>query len=156
MGHRSHRNLSTTTTDVGVRIGLDLVPVGSIEAALADHGERYLERVYTAAEIADCTRPSGPDPVRLAGRFAVKEATLKVLPASDEGLSFRTIELVWEPEDRPRIVLHDRAAELAAKAGIGSLSVSLSGDRHLATAIVVAELTVTTDGEAVALFPTAR
>jgi holo-[acyl-carrier protein] synthase len=156
MDHRTDRNVNTTATDIGIRIGLDLVPVRSIEAALADHGERYLERIYTATEIADCMRPSGPDPVRLAGRFAVKEATLKVLPASAEGLSFRTIELVWESADRPRVVLHGRAAELAAEAGIGSLSVSLSGDRDLATAVVVAELIATTDREAVALFPTAR
>ena len=142
------------STDVRIRLGLDLVEVASIKSAMADQGDRYLERVYTAAELADCRGRHGPDAVRLAGRFAVKEATLKVLPASDEGLAFTSIELVAEGAGVFRVALHGRAQELADGAGVTSLSVSLSGDRHLATAVVVAEYGGPDDGESVLLRPT--
>lgn len=142
------------STDVRIRLGLDLVEVAAIEAAIADQGDRYVERVYTAAELADCRGRRGPDAVRLAARFAVKEATLKVLPASDEGIAFTSIELVSDGYGAFRVALHGRARELADGAGVTSLSVSLSGDRHVATAVVVAEFGGPDDGESVLLGPT--
>ncbi len=142
------------STDVRIRLGLDLVEVPSIEAAIAAQGDRYLERVYTVAELAACRGRRGPDAVRLAGRFAVKEATLKVLPASDEGLAFTSIELVADGSGAFRVALHGRARELADGAGVTRLTVSLSGDRHLATAVVVAEYGGPDDGESVLLGPT--
>ena len=61
-----------------LRVGIDTVEVAAIEAALAAHGERYLRRVYTSREVADCNG----DPERLAARFAAKEATFKALRAA--------------------------------------------------------------------------
>ncbi len=142
------------STDVRIRLGLDLVEVASIEAAIADQGDRYLARVYTAGELDDCRGRRGPDATRLAGRFAVKEATLKVLPASEEGVAFTSIELVADESAVFRVALHGRARELADAAGVTSLSVSLSGDRHVATAVVVAEFGGLDDGESVLLGPT--
>ena len=138
-------------TDVRIRFGSDLAAVASVEAAIADQGERYLRRVYTAGELSDCVGPHGPDAIRLAGRFAVKEATLKVLDASDEGLAFTSIEAIAGPSGTIRVRLHGRALELANAAGMIGLSASVSVDRHLATAVVVAELVGPDDGESVVL-----
>ncbi len=124
-----------------LRFGLDLLAVASVERSLAEQGERYLTRIYTAGEIADSTRPDGVDPRRLAERFAAKEATLKVLPASDVGLDFRAIELRVDAEsERMWIDVNGRAGELAAGAGIRRLAVSVTSDRRLAAAVVVAEV----------------
>ena len=126
---------------MNLRFGLDLLAVASVEQSLAEQGARYLTRIYTPGEIADSTRPSGVDARRLAERFAAKEATLKVLPASDEGLDFRAIELRMDAEsERMWIDVHGRAAELAAVAGIRRLAVSVTSDRRLAAAVVVAEV----------------
>ena len=65
-----------------LRVGIDLVLVDSIREALDLHGDRYLERVYTAQEIADCRDGDDVAPERLAARFAAKEAGMKALRLS--------------------------------------------------------------------------
>jgi holo-[acyl-carrier protein] synthase len=98
-----------------LRVGIDLVKASSIQAALAEHGERYLERVYTAAEREQC----GRDPLRLAARFAAKEATMKVLqPDENDAVPWSSIEVVRNPGGAPTIALHGPAAALAAAAGL--------------------------------------
>jgi len=73
---------------MAVRVGIDLVSVDAVRQSLSEHGEHYLSRVYSEREVRDCTTPSGPDPERLAARFAAKEATLKVLRPGVEQLSY--------------------------------------------------------------------
>jgi holo-[acyl-carrier protein] synthase len=126
---------------MNLRFGLDLVPVASVAESLADQGSRYVDRIYTRGEIADSQGAHGIDPRRLAERFAVKEATLKILPLVDEGLDFRSIELVCEPAGRLGVALHGRAAEIAESAGIGHIAVSVTRDARLAVAVVAAEVT---------------
>ena len=125
---------------MNLRFGLDLVPVAAVAGSLADEGSGYLDRVYTAGEQADSAGPHGTDPARLAERFAVKQATLKVLPVADEAVDFRSIELVCEPAGGWRVALHGRAAELAAALGIEALRVSVTRDDRLAAAAVAAEV----------------
>jgi holo-[acyl-carrier protein] synthase len=126
---------------VPIRVGIDLVTAETVEQALRTaHGERYLERVYTDREIEDCRTAAGIDPERLAARFAAKEATLKVLPVSDEGLALTAIEVRREPSGRVHLQLSGRAAELATEAGVAELSVSLTHEGGFAAAVVVAEL----------------
>src|SRR5260221_4523744 len=55
--------------------GVDLIEIARIEEVIARHGKRYLERIYTSAELAQC----GKRTESLAGRFAAKEATAKAL-----------------------------------------------------------------------------
>ncbi len=124
-----------------IRVGLDLVDVSTVEASLhAAHGERYLERLFTEREVADCRTPVGIDPERLAARFAAKEATLKVLPAADEGVSWQEIEVRREPSGRVHLELRGRAAELAAEARITDFALSLTHEGGFAAAVVVAEV----------------
>jgi holo-[acyl-carrier protein] synthase len=125
---------------VTIRVGLDLVAVASIEEALAaPNADRYLERVYTEREVEDCRTPTGIDAERLAARFAAKEATLKVIPAGDEGVSFRAIEVRRETSGRVHLVLTGRAAALAASSGIVDLALSLTHEGGFAAAVVVAD-----------------
>jgi holo-[acyl-carrier protein] synthase len=123
-----------------LRVGLDLVAVTGVADSLrAAHGERYLERLFTEREVADCRTASGIDPERLAARFAAKEATLKVLPAADEGVSWHDIEVRRETSGRVHLELRGRAAELAAEATIIDLALSLTHEGGFAAAVVVAE-----------------
>lgn len=125
---------------MNLRFGLDLVPVAAVADSVVAQGDRYLDRIYTAAERADSTGPRGIDPARLAERFAVKEATLKVLSRPDEGLDLRSIESLCDEAAGLRVVLHGRAAELATADGIEHLRVSVTRDDRLAAAVVAAEL----------------
>jgi holo-[acyl-carrier protein] synthase len=126
---------------VPIRVGIDLVSADAVHESLRSaHGDRYLERVYTEREIEDCRTPAGIDPQRLAARFAAKEATLKVLPAADEGLALTAIEVRREPCGRVHMELSGRAAQLASDGGVAELSVSLTHECGFAAAVVVAEL----------------
>jgi len=138
---------SPTLARVPIRVGIDLVAVSGVQAALeAAHGEHYLERVYTVGELEDCRTPAGVDPERLAARFAAKEATLKVLPIGDEGFALTAIEVRREASGRVHVQLSGRAAQLAADAGVAELAVSLTHEGGFAAAVVVAELRDGEDG----------
>jgi holo-[acyl-carrier protein] synthase len=123
---------------VSLRVGIDLVGVRTVREALAEHGERYLRRVYTDGEIADCGGLEQPDPLRLAARFAAKEAALKALRVGDAAVPWTAIEVVRGAGGAPELALHGAAAELAARAGIGELAVSLTHEGEHAAAVVVA------------------
>jgi holo-[acyl-carrier protein] synthase len=119
---------------VPLRVGIDLVKAATVREALADHGERYLRRVYTDGEIAQCDG----DPLRLAARFAAKEAAMKVLrPAAGDAVPWAAIEVVRGPDGVPAVTLHGAAATLARAAGLSDFAVSLTHEDEYAAAVVV-------------------
>jgi holo-[acyl-carrier protein] synthase len=121
-----------------LRVGIDLVKAATVAEAIAEHGDRYLERVYTADERANCTGPDGrPDPLRLAARFAAKEAAAKVLLTGDDALPWATIEVVRNAGGAPTLRLHGEAQELAEKAGLTELALSFTHEDEYAAAVVV-------------------
>ena len=123
-----------------LRVGIDLVVVEEISESLATHGAHYLDRVFTPGEQRDCTTPAGLDPARLAARFAVKEATMKVLRIGDHALAWTDIEVRRDPEGWVDVALAGRAAALAGEVGISDLAASLTHERGHAAAVVVAEI----------------
>lgn len=126
---------------MGMRAGIDLVTVQSVRDALAAHGERYLGRVFTPREVADSSPAGRLDAERLAARFAAKEAALKTLrPARDEGVVLTDIEVRRHEAGWVELGLSGRAAKLAEEAGIVELSVSLSHEGGIASAVVIAEI----------------
>jgi holo-[acyl-carrier protein] synthase len=117
-----------------LRVGIDLVRATTIQEALAEHGERYLRRVYSDAEVAE----AGGDPLRLAARFAAKEAAMKVLgPTADDAVPWPAIEVLRGDGPTPELRLRGRAAELAAEAGLSAFAVSLTHEDEYAAAVVV-------------------
>jgi holo-[acyl-carrier protein] synthase len=118
-----------------LRVGIDLVAAGTVADALVAHGDKYLRRVYTEGEIADC----GGDPLRLAARFAVKEAAMKVLRVGDAAVPFAAIETVRAADGAPELVLHGQAAALATAAGLSTFAISLTHEGAYAAAVVIAE-----------------
>ncbi|MGA7704351.1 MAG: holo-ACP synthase [Solirubrobacteraceae bacterium] len=123
------------------RVGTDLVSVDTIRESIDQHAEHYLERIYTPREVADCQTPHGIDPERLAGRFAAKEATLKVLRPRDEAIPWNTIEVYRDPSGWVELQLSGQAAALADAGGVDELSLSIAHDSGFATAVVVARCT---------------
>ena len=117
-----------------LRVGIDLVDVARVREAIAAHGERYLARIYTDAERADCR----DDPERLAARFAAKEAALKVLRPDVDAVPWRTIEVRRSPTGWVELSLTGQAAELARRAGLQELALSLTHEGDRASAVVVA------------------
>jgi holo-[acyl-carrier protein] synthase len=115
-------------------VGTDLTSVPEVREAIALHGDRYLQRIYTPEELADAQG----DPQRLAARFAAKEATLKVLRPGDDPLPWNEIMVRRHPSGWTDLVLSGRAAERARAAGLDEWAVSLTHEGDLASAVVVA------------------
>jgi holo-[acyl-carrier protein] synthase len=127
------------TSSIPLRVGLDLTSVKAVSESIRTHGRRYLERVYTPGELQECDTASGPDAERLAGRFAAKEATMKVLrPGDDTPLPWTAIEVHRAPGGSVEVELSGQAAELASASRVGSLSASITHEREFAAAVVVA------------------
>ncbi len=118
------------------RVGIDLASVSDVREAVAAHGDRYLRRVYTPQELLDC----GGDPARLAGRFAAKEAAIKVLrPRRDTALPWSDIEVRRHPEGWTELRLAGSALLRAEHEGLDAFSVSMSHEGDTACAVVMAE-----------------
>jgi len=123
------------------RVGIDLVAVDSVQESLSLHAKRYLERIFTSQEVADSSPAGDLDPERLAGRFAAKEATLKVLrPGRDDGVRLTHIEVRRAADGWVELALSGTAAALAARAGVTDLAVSLTHEAGIASAVVIAEI----------------
>ncbi len=120
--------------------GIDLCGVGRIRRMVADHGDRFLDRTYTEAEVAYARRRKKGFEETLAGRFAAKEAVMKALGTGwRDGVEFRGIEILNEPSGKPYVVLHGTTAEKASALGITAWHVSITHTEDLAIASAVAE-----------------
>ena len=120
-------------------IGVDLVHVPRIRQAIERWQERFLERVFTAEEIAYARRRRDPAE-HLAARFAAKEAALKALGTGlSMGVRWREVEVRRARGEPPRLALSGRTAALGAARGVRVLHVSLTHDGEYALAQVLAE-----------------
>jgi holo-[acyl-carrier protein] synthase len=119
--------------------GIDLVEIGRIQRSIDRYGQRFLDRVYTAAEQAYCLRKR-KSAESFAARFAAKEAGAKALGTGiSHGVNWLEIEVTREPGGRPTLQLHGRAAEFAARLGARRAALSLTHTDELAMASVVLE-----------------
>lgn len=117
-----------------------MVEVAAVRDAVERHSDRYFARVYTERELEDCGGRAAARPESLAARFAAKEATLKVLrPRSEEAVPWSSVEVVRTSGGWVEIVLHGPAAELASRAGVTDLAVSLTHEADYAAAAVIAQ-----------------
>jgi holo-[acyl-carrier protein] synthase len=122
-----------------VAIGRDRARVERHEAAFGRHGERLLERLFTAGERAYCDARAARF-THYAGRFAVKEAVMKVLGTGwAKGVRWVDIEVARERGQAPRLVLHGASAAIAEQRGIASIHITITHDAGLAAAVAVAE-----------------
>ncbi len=117
-----------------IQTGIDLLEIQRIRDALARHGKRFLDRVYTPAEVALCSRRAET----LAGRFAAKEAVSKALGCGMGEVGWKEIEILADEKKAPQLCLHGAAAQKAEELGLVNWSVSISHSRDYAVAMAVA------------------
>jgi holo-[acyl-carrier protein] synthase len=121
-------------------MGIDLVEVARIAAAIERYGERFLNRVFTPREIAYCQGKRRADSA-FALRFAAKEAFSKALGVGlrRDGIRWREVEVVPNPMGKPEFLVSGRAAELCAEAHITAMHLSLTDEDSQALAVVILE-----------------
>ncbi|HKR28611.1 MAG TPA: holo-ACP synthase [Acidobacteriaceae bacterium] len=119
-----------------VGTGIDLVEVDRIAHSIERFGERFLERIFTAEEIAYC-RARAASAESFAARFAAKEAGAKALGTGiQHGVSWKELEVRRLPGQRPTLHLSGRARTIAGQLGVQRVSLSLTHTKALAMATV--------------------
>lgn len=119
--------------------GIDLAEVARIREAVDKYGRRFLERVFTPAEIAYVERKANRYE-RYAARFAAKEAGMKALGTGwRRGVRWQDFEVRNQPSGRPALLLHGVAAEYARQLGVERIHLSLTHTETMAQAFVILE-----------------
>jgi len=112
-------------------LGIDIIKVDRIAAALERFGGRFSARVLTERE----RRYVRDRPETFAGRWAAKEAVSKVLGLGVRGIGWRDIEIERLPTGQPAVRLHGRAAARADQLGMDRIAVSITHEADYAVAI---------------------
>jgi len=124
-----------------IGLGSDVCDVRRIEAVLARHGERFLDRIYTETERAKADRRANRAET-YAKRFAAKEACAKALGTGfRRGVFWRDMGVINLPSGRPTMKLTGGAlARLQAITPAGCaarIDVTLTDEGPTAQAIVI-------------------
>jgi holo-[acyl-carrier protein] synthase len=118
--------------------GIDIVETSRIRKMHEEHGQRFLDRCFTPAEQNYCARNPKRYFEHLAGRFAAKEAILKVLGTGWRGgIAWTDMEILPEPSGQPRLVLSGESLRIATEQGIARWHVSISHIETHATASAI-------------------
>jgi holo-[acyl-carrier protein] synthase len=113
--------------------------VPRIRASIERFGARFIERIYTPAEIAYVERKANRWE-RYAARFAAKEAGMKAIGTGwRHGVRWRDFEVANLPSGKPTLFLHGVAARVAEKLGVRNVSLSLTHTAELGMAHVILE-----------------
>ena len=122
-----------------VGTGIDVAEVSRLEQAAARHGRRFLERIFTAREIAYCERYRNRFE-RYAARFAAKEAGMKALGVGWRGgVRWQDLEVVNQRGGKPELRLSGVAARIAERQKVRNVSLSLTHTQSQAVAQVILE-----------------
>lgn len=118
--------------------GIDLVDFPRIEQMIERHGDRFVNRVFTAAEQA-YARANRNTIEKYAGRFAAKEAVLKLVGTGWRGrIKWTDIEVINDSVGRPEVTLSGEVKRIAESLHIKQISISITHTANFAIASAVA------------------
>lgn len=117
-------------------VGVDVVRVSRVQAALDRFGGRFARRILTGEELDDLPGPRRAAQF-LAKRFAAKEALVKALGTGFRfGVGPRDIGVRHDPLGRPFLVFSPAAQGLLDTRGVAESHLSLADEEDLAVAFV--------------------
>ena len=120
-------------------IGIDVIQNDRIRDSIQRFGDRFLNRIYTEAEMEYCRKCAQPE-IHYAARFAAKEAAFKALGTGwAAGVKWKDVEVVKLPSGKPELHLYGEALAHATSAGAKQFFVSLTHDQSVSCAVVVLE-----------------
>jgi holo-[acyl-carrier protein] synthase len=106
--------------------GIDLVDFPRIEQMVERHGKRFVNRIFTPAE-QEYAKANKNSTEKLAGRFAAKEAILKLIGTGWTGkIAWTDIEVINNPAGQPQVKLTGEVKRIAETFGITGEDISVS------------------------------
>ncbi len=119
-------------------VGTDIVRVERIKRLLERY-PNFIEKVFTASEIAYCQAKASPEQ-SYAARFAAKEAVMKALGTGWDGkINWLDIEVAPDAQGRPEILAHKGTQAMFENIGVQQIHLSLAHEKEFAVAFVVLE-----------------
>ena len=119
-------------------IGVDIIEIKRIQKSIDDLGDHFVQKIFTAREVAYCT--AKPNAVQhFAARFAAKEALSKAIAIGWSGeFRWKDVEVMNEPSGNPILAFHGTMKEMLSRC---SVFVSLShSDNHVVAIVVIEEM----------------
>ena len=121
-------------------IGIDIVEIARLKAAIEKFGNHFIARMCTEQEQAGHSRLSEGDIIYYAGRWAAKEALSKALGCGiGEQCNFTDITVDNDADGAPKIHLSGSAQATYEKIGGKGIKLSISHEHSYAVAMVVIE-----------------
>ena len=119
-----------------VKIGTDIIEVARIQESIENLGDKFLNRVFTAREIAYCESKKATKYEHYTARFAAKEAIFKAIsPLLEDkfSIAWTDVEVLNNEQGRPYVVfLKDDLKNINI-----DMSLSHIKDLAIATAILI-------------------
>jgi holo-[acyl-carrier protein] synthase len=121
-----------------IGIGTDITECLRIARMIERHGELFITRIYTEAEIEYCqSRKQATQ--HFTGRWAAKEAILKAIGTGwIKGITWRDVEVRNEPSGKPIVAMRGGAKEIVERLGIAQILISISHCHTHAMAYAIA------------------
>jgi holo-[acyl-carrier protein] synthase len=115
--------------------GIDIISVQRIRESIEQHGQRFLDRLFTAREQAYCQGRADPA-LHYAGRFAAKEAIYKALSSLGGPVPLIELEILNRENGQPYLEL---GLTLAKRWQSLPVTISISHCKEYATALAILE-----------------
>lgn len=120
-----------------LRQGIDITNVKRFEEAARRHGNRFLDRIFTAGERTYCESKRFKYE-HYAARFAAKEAMMKAMEIRHQNqFRFREIEVRRRPTGKPEIYLSPESARRFGLPRGVRIELSMAHERSHAVSFVV-------------------
>ena len=120
-----------------IGIGTDIVEIERIRNMIERHGDHFLNRCFTTGEIEYANRHRD-SAVRFSGRWAAKEAVVKVLGTGFiQGITFHDVEVVSLHTGQPTVKLSGEALQISRRLRIHEIKLTISHAREYATATAI-------------------
>ncbi|MGC3968767.1 MAG: holo-ACP synthase [Pirellulales bacterium] len=117
-----------------IGIGSELVECLRVARMIERHGELFINRVYTAAEIKFCNSRKHATQ-HFAGRWAAKEAVMRALGVrSRKGFDWRDVEIRRDKSGRLTAAFRGAARDLIEQWNVGDIHLTIAHCRAVATA----------------------
>ena len=89
-----------------IKCGTDIIEISRIKESIENLGERFMNKIYTADEVAYCESKGKQKYQHYAARFAAKEAIFKAISEQLDDkyeLCWKDYEIICDEKGKPNI-----------------------------------------------------
>jgi len=108
-----------------IGIGIDITDVEKFERIKFENKPKFYEKIFLPSEISYCLKFKNPYE-RFAGKFAIKEATIKAIKENIRMLDIETIHI----KSKPNVKIKRNKKKY-------QFQISVSHDKKIAVAVVI-------------------